>query len=528
MKKIFFGFGRVVFNAFYFKIVLLLLSLGTVLVPLAGVSYRLLYIALVWGAVLCLQDLLTRRRFLAGRRSILLLGFLAVFLVSVLLNRHNAFNLNFAGWAYAVFSLLVLYPDRIGGDRERAVREMSVLGNLYIGVTAILSTVSFYMFIIQYADVHRSEAGNYIIGWFENRLFGMYANPGLMMSVICIAVILIQWELNRLKYPKTPWYSRLFWGYALAVNFFCMALENAYAAYISFGLFVAVTVFFKLRRTAALKPRPDSKRRGAVILPAVLAAAAVAAVAGMIYGSRQVLPYLPALYTYSKESASQPESSDTGPAEDNGGVSGTLEIPENTEAPQLQENAEIPASPAPAEESKLDHVEIDRFPNDRDFLHGRMAIWKFGAEKFLEKPLFGHGPDSFRDYTGLTKIGLRHFHNLIVHTLVAVGAFGAVFIFTFLFLSFWEPLRRIWKQQAAERYGGVILAVFAFLAMLAVNGMSEVTVLFLVRPSMFMFWYYLGYLTVLTNDSRPSVFDRPAKALAAGMDKVLRRKRETG
>ena len=170
------------------------------------------------------------------------------------------------------------------------------------------------------------------------------------------------------------------------------------------------------------------------------------------------------------------------------------------------------------EKDKLEGVEIDReIDESYGFLTGRTKIWKFGVEQFLEKPILGYGPQSHREYWVVDNF-LRHFHNLIVQTLVSVGVVGSVFIFTFFATVFLFLLKKLFKKvKEGDDHFYVAVAIFAFLGMLLVNSMAEVTILFITRFAMFIFWMFLGYAVSLLSDGEKT---KSTKLLEDVSDKV--------
>jgi amino acid transporter len=92
---------------------------------------------------------------------------------------------------------------------------------------------------------------------------------------------------------------------------------------------------------------------------------------------------------------------------------------------------------------------------------------------------------------------------VIVQTLVSVGTVGSVFIFGFCLIAFLFILKHLFKKQKeGSPYYAVAVALFSFLGMLLVNSMAEVTILFITRFAMFMFWMYLGYVQTFFDDKK--------------------------
>ena len=465
-------------NVFYFKVVLLIFLIPTLLAPAVSFNYKILFVMLAWGALLCVYDLFTKRNFLRAPGMLWLLAFLLTFLVTVLLNYQTNFTGNFTGWCYTVIALLLIYPDHTGGDRTRVAKEIFVLNNVFIGMTAILSTISFGMFVCQYSQVLTYGGNKYYIGWCQNRLFGLYKNTGYMTSAIGLALITIQFTVMKVRNCGSSRRYKAFLIYTAAVNFLSMCLENAKGAFISLAAFAAVFGFFCAIRHFASKGLVKVR---SFLISGVIGALSAALLLGCIYSLRPLLAYIPAVYE-------------------------TI-ISEDVTFDDLDE---------------LGQMDIDRdIPDSYGALTGRPTIWKFGIAQFLEKPLFGYGANSHNQYK-IVDIGLSHFHNLIVQSLVSVGIIGSLFIGIFFIKRLIKSLAAIWKRRADDdSYMPLIMAIFSMLVMFLVNSMAEVTVLFVTRFTMFLFWMMLGYMTTLLSCDNKAKEDCFADKMADSIDAKL-------
>lgn len=459
-------FKNALFNVFYYKVALIFFLIPTILVPCITFDYKLLFVMLGWGGIICLYDLLFRRRFLKARGMIWLIPFLIVFLISVLLNFKNVFNLNITSWGYNVIALLLLYPDS-SGSKEKALKEFSVINNIFIGMTTVLSTISIGMFVTGYYKTVEYGDLIYDIGWssVKNRLFGLYSNTGYMITSIALAMIFVQITVTCARGKKIKGLYKAFLIYTGIVNFISIALENAKGAFISFSAFIIIFVFFFVGKKIQNKGFTKIK---SFIIKAIASVLSAVVFIGMIYVIRPVLSYVPGLYS---------------------SVTNTVNNDEKDE---------------------LEAIEIERdIPEKYGFLTGRTIIWKFGFEEFANKPLFGYGPQSHREYK-VVDIGLRHFHNVFVQSLVSVGAVGTVFVLGFfitVLIFITKSLFKLYKTN--DKYFYVILSLFSIIVMFLVNSMAEVTILFLPRISMFLFWIFMGYINIFIggeNNTRGTKF----------------------
>lgn len=476
----------IIFNVFYYKVALMFFLIPTLLVYCVEYNYKLLFIMMGWGALVCVYDLLIRRNFVKARGMLWLIGFLVIFALAVVLNFRTGLTLNISSWAYCAIALFVLYPDSATKDKNTVLKELSVINNIFITMTTVLSTISLGMYVCLYGK--RVEFGDqiYSIGWTHNRLFGVYANTGYMITAIGLAIILIQVAVTKAKNGKLKKPYIAFLAYTAFVNFCSMCMENAKGAFFSLAAFFAIGAFFIALRKMLKKGKKAVLSGVVSVVSAILA---VGIMFGVIYSARPLLAYVPGLYHqaggryYGENKVEKPDDSET-----------------------------------EEEKDKLEGVEIDReIDESYGFFTGRTIIWKFGLKEFMEKPIFGHGPQSHRD-TFIVDNYLRHFHNLIIQTIVSVGTVGSIFIFGFFLLVFIFILKKLFKKakDGDDNYYVAVL-LFALLGMLLVNSMAEVTILFITRFAMFIFWMFLGYALALVDDGEKS---KDTKFLEGINDKI--------
>lgn len=464
-------------NVFYYKAALLVLLMPTLIAPLEQYSYRILYIAAAWGGVLCAYDLFTKKRFLKTRGMLWLLAFLVIFGISVLINYKTAFSTNVASLIYTAVAVLLLYPDHSSSDKQQALKEMTALMNIFIGMTAVFSAVSLFMFASLYENLFNYAGGDNPIGWYGNRLYGIYKNPCYMNSAIGIALIVTQFitqkaREKRIKKPLVAFYVITF-----VLNFCSMCLENARGAFLSLAFFAAILSFLFMFRFLR---RKGNNAAVAAILSLFCGAAAAGLVIGAVYCIRPILKFIPQLYA-------------------------------------LLTTGE-----------KLDFaLDIERHVDaSYGTLTGRPAIWKFGIQEFLKKPVFGYGPQSHTD-KAVVDIGIQHFHNLPIQCLVSVGILGTLplLVYFFRFLADLVTYHRK-NLSGDDKTVFAMIALTAVFGMFILNSMSEVTVLYLTRFSMFLYWIFTGYMHILADNNKKTKDDLLAEKTASFLDSIFTRKKK--
>lgn len=487
---------------FYYKVLLLVFLIPTLLVPCVSFCYRLLFVMLGLGAVCLIYDLFTSRKFLKAQGIFWLICFMLVFAVSVVLNFKRGLNLNAASWGYTAIALLLLYPDYYGKTKDRALFELSVINNIFIAMTTVLSTISIGMFLCLYHKEVIFGDQKYAMGWSQNRLFGLYSNTGYMITALALAITVLQIAVTRARGKKISFLYGFFLCYTSAFNFMSMCLENAKGAFISLLVFVFIAVMFSVAKKILDKKNLSTVK--SVVIGAVAAVITVSVLFGVITVSRKGLSYLPSVYH---------------------SLGGEFYIDGDFEEDPGEDPEEDPEKD-PGEDSEKDDklvgVEIDRNVDESyGFFTGRTIIWKFGLEQFIQKPVFGYGPQSHRDHFIVDNY-LRHFHNLIIQTIVSVGTVGSVFIFAFFAAMLIFLFKNIFAHiKLNDKYYYVFVMLLALLGMFAVNSMAEVTILFITRFSMFLFWIYLGYIQIFADGGKPFRTNKITEKIDSFIEKIL-------
>ena len=457
---------------YYYKGLAVFLCLAILATPQYTVFGKINFLLVGLGLFLCAADIFVNRTFLIGKRMILLLLFLLSFAVTIFINRNHDFSVNVMALGYSIIAMILFYPNNHKSKQE-VIGEMYMVNNVFLTFTAILSTIGFIMYIILFRFETKVNGTTYIVGLpvesGSNRLFGLYSNQCFIITAIAMVFAVLQFEILKHKKEKAKKLYKSFLIYCIVINYICMLLENSKGAYYSVAMFIACYVFIKARSKYIAKYGGGAKTYlisiGYAVGCVVIFFVSIAAV-------RFLLAYLPRIY-YGFI----------------GLFSGSTDI-------------------------SIDEVNLERdIPESYGALTGRPLIWAFGIKRFLQKPLFGWGP-IFNDIILDTPI--RHLHNLVIESLAGVGIVGSVFIFVFLSATAIKLLIRVFSHKLLDdTYYNITYTAFSILAMLALNSMSEVTILFMTRLTVLLFWMLLGQticLAQLPND-KISVFDKPMTAL---------------
>ncbi|MDD5433303.1 MAG: O-antigen ligase family protein [Candidatus Pacebacteria bacterium] len=138
---------------------------------------------------------------------------------------------------------------------------------------------------------------------------------------------------------------------------------------------------------------------------------------------------------------------------------------------------------------------------------GRFANWAIAEQGFLDRPFFGWGPETydilfpkyFNPCLFTTRCGGEFWfdrtHNIILDTLVAVGAFGFLAYLTIFFSFIWILRKKYFKEQQIDFWTFAI-----FTAILVAYFIQNLTVFDMVG-SLMMFTFMLAFAAFLAMQS---------------------------
>lgn len=365
---------RAVFNR---TLYLCVYTLFTLLYNFCYVSRIMNYVAngilVVWGLIFLVHDLLGKRLVSSHRLLIPFISFLAVYVISVLINVRHGFFENGYLFLLCLVEFFVLCSYDLSAAKDDVLREIKCIALTAIAASFPLSAGSLVLF----AGKMKVKAYGNTYGFVQGRLYGFYTNPnsGSMVAFFSIALAIMLMIIWKGRFKKLLITNIL-------VQFLYLALalsRGSQAALIVFGLFFSF--FLSMRR---LRVKDIRRRIAAGLGVAILS---VTALGLALEVSRLGLSYIPETVSY---------------------VEKVIE--------------KKPASIAPV-------------PIERDYSKGffapRSTIWRAGLSLFLERPVFGVGyhaiPSRIKPYLSKqlqSHISIGGLHNNYLQVLVAVGAAG--------------------------------------------------------------------------------------------------------
>lgn len=441
--------------------------LGWLMNPLSKVCF-------VWGALLILWDLLTKRQMLKSVYWILPLLIILSFGITIFLNIKYSFYMGVKHMVYLGISLLLLY----GQDRNRSVDSIKKLlyrvNTVIIAIVFIAAVVSLLMFVFQVSFSFYS--GDMLLrqGFLENRLFGVYTSPntGALFVVISIAAMLMNSAIKNQGKIKLNWFYIV--NLVVQAVYFSLTLSRGglwtLAAFIL--VFVIVYLFPKVQNKAG-----TLKAAGASILAVILLfGGSNAAMQGIRYG----MAYIPSLV-------------------------GTVKPPETPEDPE---------TPSKEPDKNTNKIEFDRIEANDDLSNGRFTIWTGGLKALLQHPLFGYAnmwlseEDNLRfdisafsdEERGWLFKHAGNLHNAYIQVAVYSGVVGFLLFAVFGFLLIKKVGLILLRGKKNTPLYNILAILFSIIMAIAVNGLFEAHLLYTRQdPYGAIFWLYAGLTAVLAE-----------------------------
>ncbi|CAM3563349.1 O-antigen ligase [Erysipelothrix urinaevulpis] len=437
------------FNPSYIQLFFIVFPLvleTPMLLPLLN-SY--LKIGLVWGAAYLAFDLFHERRFLEDKHRRLLLLFVGFYTITMIINIKNPNSrMNLIGYFYIVVQMLIITIQDT--DRQVALRKLKFISKTIITVTLVYSIIGLILFIIQYHDILIYSNKRYVLGFYSNRLVGIYR--GITSATISIGVMSAFTYMN-IVYREDRKVSK----YALVtllVNFVHLSLSSSRG--ILYSLLAYVLVLFFLYAIYFFK---EITIKG-IVKSLVVSAVIAGLLSGAISGTKKAMSYLPSWYAHNYVYVSQLDE-------------------ETGEAPDI-------------DEGPIDlHREI---PEKYGALTGRPVIWKQGFEAIKKKPIFGYGAYSHANMItlGFSSEVFSHYHSFYIHSMFSAGILGSLPLFAFIVIAAIKVLKYLFdKNNLTDKDYLIIATLAASYVFFVVVGFSDTTNMFINRFEEYYFWTIL-------------------------------------
>ncbi len=150
---------------------------------------------------------------------------------------------------------------------------------------------------------------------------------------------------------------------------------------------------------------------------------------------------------------------------------------------------------------------VERAENSahRDVSNGRIDLAISGLEDFKQKPIFGHSTVPAEGYVIIDDIKEKvlHHHNLLIHSLYAVGLVGTLafaLVGIRLVIKMFDYLFTRRPKKVSDYM--LVLALSTFLIFSVVNNMGDLSIIFVTKSLGVVFWYYVIYLNLFLGENK--------------------------
>ncbi|MFQ9872794.1 MAG: O-antigen ligase family protein [Oscillospiraceae bacterium] len=449
----------------YFKLLYLLFALCSIVPFVNQYTGDWFKFVLVYGWLILLYDLFTRRRFLTNRYLPWIAIFLGILLVTTVVNYDKSLVENGKMMAYTVLQFLLLANIDLHSDKRRTKREILLLNQVAILGISLISLASIVLFLLRINGAYFTQVGTeyesmYYFGVaYGNRLTGITANPNTLgiVGLIAIAAMFI----NRRLFPLSRTVKVLY-ILAFLVNFACFIMAGSRGAEVGAIVFFLVYLYFSWVKKL--------KKRSLLVIKHMAVFCAALVLVGTVYlcfkPIRRGLGYLPASIALMTEA---PEPG----------------LEDETAADRLERY----------------HVNLQRDTSSESQGNGRIALWKASAVVVKHHPLAGVGKYDvkayFRKYMpnaslpGLEGGGM---HNILIQTVVSYGIFALPALLLLLFMIAKDAVKIMYHPATRKTRYSLLTAVISAVLLLFSNNMVEANILYTTSFMNCFFMLYLGYL----------------------------------
>lgn len=440
----------------YYRLGFLLITLGYSLTPVTFVSSALNTVLLIWGAVLILYDLLTRRVMFQSKRCVFLIAFMGLYAVTLVLNREmNLFD-NLKVFMVTGLQFFALLPVDKDTEQEKLEQQMVDFNRIIIVFTFIFSSIALLMYFFWI----NGSMGDLKYGSDNGMLVGLYvgANTGAPLAAISLVAALINCHLTERRLSK-------FLVLNVIVQLCYIYLSNSRAAIYALIVFGLIYALFYLRGG-----KNKAIGLGGTFLFYIMHSPVKHVLYWIQQGIQWVLDVIKSIYNRIFRQW------DT--------------IPFDPDIPSV--------SPVPEPDKEI----------TMGFLNGRASLWRCCLEIIKDYPLFGIGSRN------ITEMALRYdtlenlpgiyggFHNILLTILVSNGILGFVCLTAFAAACIWIVVQFFMKHHLSGKNSFTILLCLALLLMLLTNNMVEANILYSASYMATVFWSYLGFMLFFCDKSK--------------------------
>lgn len=438
-----------------------------VLMPIAShesqtVSSIIFAVTAVLGAGVIIFDFFNDRIFLKQKNIIFLCVFLAVCVISSILNMKYGFLGNIRNTVWLAISFFLLYPVDYKRRKKDILLEITLVSNVLIVVWFFAVVISIVMFLFQigyYIDIEPNSFARQ--GFIEERLFGIFEDPNFaaVTSIILFILSMFNFALCRKKLLKA------FYIACMIMDYLYVVLSGSRTAIVSAAVTLFIATYLILRNKRLLKDNIKLKFLKELVTIFVGLIVSCTFVLS-VNVSGKGLSYVPSF------------------------ISGLCS---NTANEQTH--------------FKPVNTQREDVNNTQDISNCRMKIWSAAIELFKSKPIFGTSPRNMRAYAKAefpnNFIAIRSYavHNAYIDVLVSTGVVGAAVMLMFFIKYLMDICRYIFGKTLKENYNLVVMCV-SIVTTVACSAMFLSEIFFVNTIGVLSIWLFMGYsLYFIKKDS---------------------------
>lgn len=414
-------------------------------------------LSLLWAGIVLVFRIRNFKEYIKRKDFWILSAFIISFMLTSIFNIEYGIVKNIKCLVWMGVQIIVLYFGTPKRDIESVRKEFELLSKVLIGLSAVTNIISLAMFFLQYEKLINVNGNYFLIGFYWNRLFGIYNEPnqGALFAVITILMIMYLASKKR----------KVWHGLVLFVQISFILLSDSRTGALCLAVALGIYIAIRIMR---------SKKTRHVILAGMVGVL----VAGGIYGIRHPLQQM-----Y---------------------VKGYNVIYSCLEERFGETSDDLSQDDETSNQITIEREELVKDPSNR-----RFDIWKSCVELFSHSPVLGFGRN-YVDYaenelpdTYIVNNDQNDFdsaHNIIVELLVQQGLVG-VAIFSCFLIYYLSKLFQYYKYIRPENQEFSCIC-FCIICAIIVASMLMPTVIYLNSPESYFMWLCLGYLLqVLVNDN---------------------------
>ena len=430
MQKIInFGLFRFLLNTTIYKSVAVCALILTPAAPFCFVAPAISVVLLIWGALILLCDLFGERKFAKAPYSMVLLGLIVSYCITLVLFIENDIvsTLNVFFWMIIEFFLLYAFFD--SKDLRGIAKEIHKI-NIPITIVATICAVLSLALILFRITIFMPDPEGlnraWIFGVVGERSSGVFNNAIPFSSCTYIGFMAALWNLvgtifNKDLQNKKP----RIWLYSIAIVINFISLQTTFtrsfvfSAYAAVGLAAFASLFLMLKDKKHLLIRIGSGLLAAAVL--------VGAMYGTFILSKEVIPA----------------------------------VANMNEAKFIILNSDIEGMTEEEIKAEFDlseEVTMDRTQYGQGFLGPRADYWKVILDVFPHSPIFGftsgnRGSTSLEyDTTGYAEkahpnTGIPTYHNAYIDIIASAGFLGLGILLLFLGFNIAQTIKVLFSRK---------------------------------------------------------------------------------